>query len=509
MRLADKLVLSAVVLASLLLFFATALSELDNYVKFLAIIGIMTLSGAYIKRVTGSWGRFGVVMLRGKNGLDLMKSLGDRYPEAFRKLADFGLTLCFGIPYGYYVFRKEPKKLLIHSLILAVFALGLHFTPLVTAVPWADELVLGVVLLFGLAGIGLLSLFASAISIFASKAAAPGVAPLVPGVTVPYEAAVAMVIILIVHEVAHGILARIERVKVRSSGIVLWGVLPVGAFVEPDEKALGKADLMKKRRVLIAGSASNFYFFLLFAVITLAFSLLAPLLAGGVAIASVQAGSPALGLLHSGEPVIAINGTLISSASDVLPYYLAGGPVLIDNGSATKLVQPSSLVVRDVEAPSFGILKQGDVLKTVDGEKVYSSDGLRAALKGKEGVAIGLLRDGEAENVSVYLDNGGRLGITVIQQPSFAVNTVAKPGLAWPFALYILLFSILTFTALLNFALAVVNVLPLFITDGHQILQAELIEAFGKKRGIAVSLAVGAIALVLILINLARWFKVL
>ena len=42
-----------------------------------------------------------------------------------------------------------------------------------------------------------------------------------------------------------------------SSGIVLFGIIPVGAFVEPDEKQLEKMEKTKQTRVLVAGSSSN------------------------------------------------------------------------------------------------------------------------------------------------------------------------------------------------------------------------------------------------------------
>jgi membrane-associated protease RseP (regulator of RpoE activity) len=86
----------------------------------------------------------------------------------------------------------------------------------------------------------------------------PGGTLLLPGVTIPFfEGVLAIVIIMAVHEGAHAILARIGRIKVLSSGIVLFGIIPVGAFVEPDEKQLEKMEKTKQTRVLVAGSSSN------------------------------------------------------------------------------------------------------------------------------------------------------------------------------------------------------------------------------------------------------------
>lgn len=97
----------------------------------------------------------------------------------------------------------------------------------------------------------------------------PGGSFLLPGVNLPFvEGILALAIVLIVHEGAHAVLARIGKIPVLSSGLVLFGVLPVGAFVEPDEAELNKSDDVRQTRVLIAGSTSNLYtsliFFLLF-----------------------------------------------------------------------------------------------------------------------------------------------------------------------------------------------------------------------------------------------------
>jgi len=70
--------------------------------------------------------------------------------------------------------------------------------------------------------------------------------------------------ILFPHEIAHGIISRAEKIKVKSAGLLLLLILP-GAFVEPDEKRLKKAKLMSKLKIFAAGSFANVIFaFLLF-----------------------------------------------------------------------------------------------------------------------------------------------------------------------------------------------------------------------------------------------------
>jgi membrane-associated protease RseP (regulator of RpoE activity) len=79
---------------------------------------------------------------------------------------------------------------------------------------------------------------------------------------------VALLVVLVVHEGAHAVLTRIARVPLRSSGIAFFGIIPVGAFVEPDEKKLAAVPAPAQTRVLVAGATANLVtccaFFILF-----------------------------------------------------------------------------------------------------------------------------------------------------------------------------------------------------------------------------------------------------
>lgn len=83
---------------------------------------------------------------------------------------------------------------------------------------------------------------------------------LLPGITVGLQALpfflVAMAIVMVTHEAAHGIASRLENIKVRSMGVMLVFML-FGAFVEPDERQLRRARQVSKARVYGAGSLVN------------------------------------------------------------------------------------------------------------------------------------------------------------------------------------------------------------------------------------------------------------
>jgi membrane-associated protease RseP (regulator of RpoE activity) len=76
---------------------------------------------------------------------------------------------------------------------------------------------------------------------------------------------IALFVTLLVHEFAHGILSKVEGVRVKSMGIVTVLIAPIAAFVEPDDEELfggkDRPPLVDKRariRILSAGVISNF-----------------------------------------------------------------------------------------------------------------------------------------------------------------------------------------------------------------------------------------------------------
>ena len=83
--------------------------------------------------------------------------------------------------------------------------------------------------------------------------AIPGLNPMLPLV----YGIIGLVIAMVVHELAHGIQSRANDVKVESSGI-LYGVVPLGAFVEPDEADVEKSSRKAKLHLYAAGITTNF-----------------------------------------------------------------------------------------------------------------------------------------------------------------------------------------------------------------------------------------------------------
>lgn len=68
---------------------------------------------------------------------------------------------------------------------------------------------------------------------------------------------IAIFVGIVVHEGAHGIMARSLNIPVKSAGLMLFLGLPIGAFVEVDDKMMESVSFRHSGRVLAAGSGSN------------------------------------------------------------------------------------------------------------------------------------------------------------------------------------------------------------------------------------------------------------
>jgi len=129
-------------------------------------------------------------------------------------------------------------------------------------VSWAAFVVVPVV-----AGMGLYLICNSLFALLWNPAAGdavrklgPGAYLLLPGINpvLPFLYGwFAIICAIAVHEGAHGVIARNLGLKVRSSGLLFFLFIPVGAFVDVDEEQLKKAKSKVSSRILAAGVGGN------------------------------------------------------------------------------------------------------------------------------------------------------------------------------------------------------------------------------------------------------------
>lgn len=94
---------------------------------------------------------------------------------------------------------------------------------------------------------------------------AAGASPVIPGLPIAGTGIVfplitgwlVLFVIILVHEFSHGIVASAYKIKIKNSGIAFFGPI-LGAFVEPDEKELAKKKHWIQHSVFAAGAFSNF-----------------------------------------------------------------------------------------------------------------------------------------------------------------------------------------------------------------------------------------------------------
>lgn len=162
----------------------------------------------------------------------------------------------------------------------------------------------------------------------------PGVNPFVP----LWYGIVALIVTLVVHEAGHGILARANGMRLKSMGI-LWAVVPIGAFVEPDDLDLKVAPRRNRLRVFAAGPAVNMS---MAAVCLLLFAGMvgAAATAPGVHVFGPARGSPAHDAgIAPGETVRAINGVPMTDEATYVAFatnLTAGDPLVFTMASGVE-----------------------------------------------------------------------------------------------------------------------------------------------------------------------------
>ena len=151
----------------------------------------------------------------------------------------------------------------------------------------------------------------------------PGINPYIPLL----DGWAALIVAMVIHEGAHGVVARSLGYPVKSSGLLLLLFIPIGAFVEVDEKALKAAPARDSIRILAAGAGVNFIAGIVFLImLTSVVSGMTPA-ANGIAIdqVNVNSSAAAAGLRH-GDFLLAVNGIHYNDSAKLgsAPWYRPG-----------------------------------------------------------------------------------------------------------------------------------------------------------------------------------------
>tara|TARA_Y100000590_G_scaffold177538_1_gene202714 strand:+ start:678 stop:1877 length:1200 start_codon:yes stop_codon:yes gene_type:complete len=294
---------------------------------------------------------------------------------------------------------------------------------------------------------------------------------LIPGVTLTSVSAIlyfllSIPIVLIMHEGAHGIVATLEKIKIKTGGFAVFIALFAG-FVEPDEKEFDSAKKISRLRVIGAGATSNVIF---------AF---------------------ALGALLLTNPIFAL----------ILPepflgwFYEAPDGVLIIS------------IMEDSGAEKAG-LQANDLIMGVNGVVIVSPfDFQKVDLKPGDTATITVQRDGQQIQLPVEImpspDDPERGLIGIIRDNAMSYKPVLN-FIEWNPQVSMFLLWLW----MISFFIGIINMLPLPILDGGKFIYTIIEKHASEKKINAIMWSIYAFTFVLFALNIALsyvksgWFTI-
>ncbi len=386
----------------------------------------------------------------------------------FASLAGFALLAA-----GVFALRKKERPLLhfIASAVLmgiVMFAIYPGFSSVDLFRPFV-ALIVGV---FGVPAFLISMLFSQASKILIEQSTIPGVSPLLPtvssegpgfffpgtGIFIPlWQAIIAMICLLVPHEFAHGVVARAHKIRLKSTGVLTAGPVPVGAFVEPDEKAMKLRRSRDRMRVYAVGSFTN----IIVAIISL------------LLLANVMA------------PLLDV------------------------------ITEPTGMEVTNVlnATPAYGVLQKGYVIKEINGVPVTDAASFNAITAGlKPGQAVAFVTTNGTFNLTLLPrpDNASRGYIGIDLQETFELKGEFKDKYRLQADAVFFLTPTIFWVFFLSFNIALVNLLPIMPFDGGKMFE-EMMQEFRvkRKRKDMILKLVIALILALLLVNALPLLKLI
>lgn len=293
---------------------------------------------------------------------------------------------------------------------------------------------------------------------------------LIPGITLTSASSImyfllSIPIVLIVHEGAHGIVAALEKIKIKTGGFAIFIALFAG-FVEPDEEEFKKAKRVSKLRVIGAGATSNVIF---------AFALGAILLT-----------NPFFALVLP-EPLLSVF------------YELPEGVLVLS-------------IIEGSGAESAGLMA-GDIISSINDKNILSPIDFPQLTPGQT-AQVEVLRDGQYIGFDVPItpapDDPLRGLVGIMRDNSLAYKPVMNfiewndPALS----------MFLLWLWMISFFIGIINMLPLPILDGGKFVQSIIDERLSEKAVTTIMIGIYAFTFVLFVLNIALsyvksgWFTI-
>ena len=348
-------------------------------------------------------------MYKTKIGLELMDRMAKKHPKLLKYLAYSGIVIGF-------------LGMVIMSVLLIQNFYGLVTKP-------AAVSGVGMVVPFKVKGAFYVPFFYWIISIF---------------------------LLALVHEFSHGVVARLYKIKIKSSGLAFLNIfVPVipAAFVEPDEKELRERPHIQQLSIFAAGPFSNIIFaFVVLAIMGLVFAPVSNAIFNydGVLVTGFTPGNETFPVEEAGmtenELIIGIDNMPITTVENF-----------------TKIMQnktPSESIVITTNVTDYNIT----LAESPDNKSM------------------------------------GYLGIYLTQNQEIKENVLQKYGKILP-DVFIWFVGLFYWLYVLNLGIGLFNLVPLGPIDGGRMLQLAMHKLFKKKNGDKIWKAISFVFLGLVLIN--------
>jgi len=333
----------------------------------------------------------------------------------------------------------------------------------------------------------------------------PIITPLVPYITNLFNISflppfyftywiIIIAIIAIPHEFAHGIFARLNKIKILSTGFGFLGPF-LAAFVEQDEKQMKKAKKFSQLSVLAAGTFANVLMTVLFGLILLLFftTTFSP---AGVSFNTYSYDVINISAITATGSVYFDNSTLLEVQANNKTYF-TDEQSLNDSLSNNK-----SYIMAFDDSPALRAKLSGVILE-IDGKKITGYSDMNSTLnsyKPGDNITITTINP-DSKNNTIYnitlaeKDGKAFLGVGFQYQKRtgfFSVFYGLFEKVKDPFIYYksvlgdfgIFIFNLLWWIVVISLSVALVNMLPLGIFDGGRFFFLT-VWAITRKRKIA------------------------
>jgi len=335
---------------------------------------------------------------------------------------------------------------------------------------------------------------------------------------------IALAIVALSHEFAHGIFMRLNKIDVKTTGLAFLGPF-FGAFVEPDEKQMNKSKKFPQLAVLAAGTFANVVMTVVFLGILAVFFMFSFSPAGVNFNAYPQA-------VVNVDNIDSVNGILFSDIEnisavaneDLNEISVGDNKYLVPRGSLelSEATGNSQIVVfEDAPAVREGIHSP---IVEIANERVTSRAELSARLADfspGERIEVVILEDGKrvVKNIELGDRNGNAyLGVGFIEPQNNNVvssligiyYSIKDPLVyyepSWDGDFVVFIFDLLWWIVVINVLVALFNMLPVSILDGGRFFYLTVWGITGKEKiGIFAYKAATWAILGLLVLMTVRW----